>query len=482
MEIRQYLRILRRQWLLVGGVTLLVAGVVIVTSLLMTPRYSAQATVFVSTQGGASAADLNLGNNFAQQRVRSYADIALTLRVLAPAATQVGLMPEDDDLAGRVSAQIPPDTVLITLAATDENPAQAARIADAVAGSLVTTITELEAPEPGAPSPVRASIVEQAEIPTSPSSPNLVRNVSLGFLLGMLLGLGLAMLREILDTKVRTEADVRELTDATFLGGLPFDTGAPEHPLITHGDQAGIRAEPTRQLRTNLQFVEASSELKTLLVTSSIPGEGKSLTAANLAIVFAESGRKVCLVEADLRRPKATEYLGVEGAVGLTNVLIGEVTLDDVLQPWQDGGVTILAAGQRPPNPSELLGSQAMHDLLADLRTRFDVVLIDAPPLLPVTDAAVLAAACDGALLVVGSGRVDSQAVTKSLESLDKVNARVVGVVLNMASVSGSAGYYSYRYDSYSPQAKQKKGKGKGERSGTRAVVPAPREPAGRSR
>ena len=120
-----------------------------------------------------------------------------------------------------------------------------------------------------------------------------------------------------------------------------------------------------------------------------------------------------------------------------------------------------MSAGQRPPNPSELLGSQAMTHLLAELRERFDVVLIDAPPLLPVTDAAVLSAACDGALLVVGSGRVDNQAVTKSLESLAKVNARVVGVVLNMAPVSGRFGYYSYRYDTYLPDVEQRKGRGK---------------------
>ena len=472
MTVQDYLRLVRRHWVivLIGLVLGLAAGGG--GSLLISPQYQASAKLFVSTQSSGTNSDLLQGGNFAQQRVRSYADVATSPEVLAPVIDTLHLDSTPQELAGRVRAAAQTDTVLLSITTTDSSPDQAVRITDAVAAQLVATIDELERPESG-PSPVKATVVQPAATPTAPVTPDIPRNAALGGILGLLLGVGIALLRETLDTKVRTESDLRELTDTTFLGSLPFDADATKRPLVTQGEQASVRAELTRQLRTNLQFVDASSELQTLLLTSSIPGEGKSLTAVNLAIVFAETGRRVCIVEADLRRPKAAEYLGVEGGIGLTNVLVGQVGLDDVLQPWQDSSVSVLSAGHRPPNPSELLGSQAMSQLLDQLRERFDTIIIDAPPLLPVTDAAVLSTSVDGVLLVVGSGRAEGHGVTKSLEALAKVNARVVGVVLNLAKVSGRGAYYSYRYDAQPTQLlpKQRGRRGKQEPSRKRLHV-----------
>jgi succinoglycan biosynthesis transport protein ExoP len=207
------------------------------------------------------------------------------------------------------------------------------------------------------------------------------------------------------------------------------------------------RAEAFRQLRTNLQFVEVTDNGRTFVVTSSVPGEGKSTTSANLAITLAEAGSKVLLIDGDLRRPKVAEYMGIEGAVGLTDHLIGHAELDDVVQPWGGGNLEVLPAGQVPPNPSELLGSKAMIKLLADLDKKYDTVIIDAPPLLPVTDAAILAKLVSGgAIMVIGSDKITKNQLGAAITNLDTVGGRLVGIIMNLLPAKGANayGYYSY--------------------------------------
>jgi capsular exopolysaccharide synthesis family protein len=243
---------------------------------------------------------------------------------------------------------------------------------------------------------------------------------------------------------VRDEADVKRITDAAVLGGIVFDPEAGRRPLIVQADPQGARAEAFRQLRTNLQFVDVANHPRSIVLTSSIPGEGKSTTTANLAITLAAAGARIALIEADLRRPKVSEYMGLEGGVGLTTVLIGQAVLEDVLQPWGDGRLHVLPSGQVPPNPSELLGSQAMDDLLRKLEADFDMVLIDAPPLLPVTDAAVLSRLAGGAVVLIGSGRTNRDQLARSFDNLRAVDARVLGVILNLLPSRGPGGYAYY--------------------------------------
>jgi len=195
-------------------------------------------------------------------------------------------------------------------------------------------------------------------------------------------------------------------------------------------DSRSPMVESFRTLRTNLKFADVDHPPRQVVVTSAVAHEGKSTTAQNLAIALAQSGMRVCLVEADLRRPKVTENLGIEGAVGLTNVVAGEHNLQDVLVPWNRGLVTVLPAGTTPSDPASLLGSHNAQMLLQDLRQSFDFVVIDAPPLLPVSDAAVLAGETDGALLVVRHGHTKRDQVEAAIETLKAVNARLVGSVL----------------------------------------------------
>ena len=224
-------------------------------------------------------------------------------------------------------------------------------------------------------------------------------------------------------------------------------------------------------LRTNLQFVNVDSDSKVYVVTSAVPGEGKSTTTANLAITLAESGQRVILLEGDLRRPKAVSYLQLEGAVGVTTVLVGRIELENAIQGWAKN-LDVLAGGSTPPNPAELLQSQGMKRLLASLRKGYDIVLIDAPPLLPVADAALLAASSDGAILVVHHGETTKDQVAAAVGRIESVGARLIGTVINRSPIPkrGRSGYgYGYGYG-YAPEAGRSTSGGKNTRPRRREV------------
>jgi capsular exopolysaccharide synthesis family protein len=368
--------------------------------------------------------------------------------VLQPVIDSLGLQETPQQLATKVSASSDLKTVLITLSVNDGSPVQAAAIAQAVANSLIKAVDQLETPKSGGPSPVRVSVVTPATAPVAPSAPNTKINLALGLLVGLALGVGAALLRTTLDTRVRSERDLKEVTEAPVLGGIAFDPGASKDPLVTEASTHSQRAESFRQLRTNLQFAHVSHKSKTVLVTSSLPGEGKSTTATNLAIAMAESGQTVALVDADLRRPMVATYLGLESRAGLTTALIGQADVRDLMQPWGRNELHVLTSGRIPPNPSELLGSGEMGQLIQRLEQAFDAVVIDAPPLLPVTDAAVLAQQVGGVVLVVGCHTAKRPQVEKAMATLDLVDADVLGVVLNRLPTKGPDAY-SYTYYGY---------------------------------
>ena len=440
--------------MLIVGCTLLGLLTAAAGSLLVRPTYAAQTQLFVAIQSAGSVAELQQGNTFTQARVLSYVETTKTPAVLQPVIDSLGLAETPAELASRVSAGADLNTVIVTISASDDSPVQAAAIAQAVADSLISLVGDLERPDSGAPSPVKLSIVTPAVAPTSPSSPNTELNMVVGLLGGLTLGLAISILRAAVDTKVRGEPDFTRISKAPLLGWVSYDEAASSKPLLTQASPQSPRAESFRQIRTNLQFAAVNSKSKTVLVTSSVPGEGKSTTATNLAIAMAQAGQRVVLIEADLRRPMVANYLGLEGSAGLTTALVGGAALEDLLQPWGADRLHVLSAGRVPPNPSELLGSTAMAELLHELESMFDAVIIDAPPLIPVTDAAVLAQVVGGVVLVVGAGKIKTQDLEKSLASLSLVDANLLGVVLNFLPTKGPDAY-AYDYYSYESSATQ---------------------------
>jgi capsular exopolysaccharide synthesis family protein len=478
VELQDYLAVARKRWVSIIVITTIALGAAVALTLVTTPRFEARSQVFVSVRTGSTTSDLLQGSSFTQKQVKSYTDLVTSPRVLIPVIEHLNLATTPDELAKSVTASSPLDTVLINIVASDVDAQVAADLANTIAQSLATEVTALEKPE-GDVSPVQISTVRAATAPTAPATPNTKLNLALGLLLGLALAIGVAVLREVLDTRIRTEADVRQVTDASVIATITHDEDAEAHPLIVHSHPHSHRAEALRRLRTNLQFLDVAENLQTFVVTSSLPGEGKSTTTINLAITLADAGARVILVDADLRRPSVARYMDLEGSVGLTTVLIGRARLEDVIQPWGNGQLHVLASGQIPPNPSELLGSRAMATLLERLGQQYDVVLIDTPPLLPVTDAAILARVTSGALVVVSSSTLHRQQLTDSLGALETVGARVLGVVLNRVPPK-EAGSYSY-YD-YSPIDGTDPGSKGGRRTSRRAAARAERRPGGAPR
>lgn len=476
MDLKDYLRILRENWLPIVLITLLGLGLAAGATALTQPKYTASTQVFVAVGGGDSATEILQGSSFSEKRVTSYVSLAKSPRVLQPVIDELGLDTTAEELAETVTANAPLQTVLINIGATHTDPERAAQIADATAESLIRTVGEVETPEASGEPLVDLSVVDEARIPDAPSSPRTLLNLALGLVIGAALGVAYALLKTILDTRIRRREDVERITDAPVLGVVAEDRTAEDEPLLTvDASTWGPRAGSYRQLRTHLKFTNVDGGTQTVVVTSSVPGEGKTTTATNLAVMIAESGARVLIVDADLRRPRVAKTLGVEGAVGLSTILSGQIDVEDAVQVWGESGeLDVIASGEIPPNPSELLGSENMRRVLDWAQQNYDIVLLDAPPLQPVTDPTVLAAQCSGVVLVC---RVDGynhrEPLREALENLEASGARLLGLVLTRVPVKRSGyQYYDYQPDAAEPTSTRRGRRGAGsDRSRTGAAV-----------
>ncbi len=447
MSLHDYARALRKYWWIVVLTTMLAVGVGAIVTLRTPNQYASTVTFFVRTPAEQIGSAYQ-GDQFAQKRVNSYVQLAGSQRLADLIAEDTQLDLSADEISSKITAKGDLNTVLLTLTVTDTDPQRSLDIADSLSRQFVALVSQLETP-PGATTPtVSLEVTSVAALYLTPVAPRPMINLGIATLVGIAIGIALAVLREVLDTTVRSVEALRSIAGPATLAVIPYDATANSSPLIVDSHARSLRAESMRHLRTNLQFVDVDNPVRVVVVTSSVPEEGKSSTAANLALTFAEAGRKVLLVEGDLRRPRVAHYLGLEGSVGLTNVLAGQVSVDEVLQAWGRGGLTVLPSGSIPPNPSELLDSQTMRDLLAAMRKVFDLIIIDTPPLLPVTDGAIAAAHADGAIIVVRHGKTTKNQIASALRVLEAVDARLLGSVLNMVPTKGADayGYASYYY------------------------------------
>jgi polysaccharide biosynthesis transport protein len=442
VDLHDYLEVLRRRWVSVAIVALATLALSAAVTLAMTTRYTATTRLYFAVEGSESSlTDLAQGSSFAEKQMISYAEVATSPLVLDPVVDRLNLETTSTDLARTVTAVIPPDTVILEISAVDTDPRRAAAIANAIGQEVAEVAGELSPERADGSKAVQATTLAPALVPTDPSSPRSLRNLALGILLGVLLGVGTALLRNLLDTKIRSEHDVRAVTASPLLGVIGQDDKVPAHPIILREEPLSAAAESVRRLRTNLKFTDLGDHPRSIVITSAIPGEGKSTTAVNLAVAMADAGSRVILVDADLRRPSVAASMGMEGRVGLTTVLIGRAELRDVVQHWQNSTLDVLPSGRIPPNPSELLGSAAMERLLGQLTSSYDVVLLDTPPLLPVTDAAMLSSLVGGSLLVIGADRVHRPQLQQAIESLQTAGAHLHGVVVNKIARQESAAY-----------------------------------------
>lgn len=461
LDLQGFLKALARRWPTVVVCLVLAVGAALAVTSVSTPVYEARTQLFVATRTGENTIDLNQGQTFSQARVQSYAEIVRTRQVTAPVVKRLRLRTTPEELASRITAVVPLKTVLIDITVRDTEPRRAARIANTVASRFSWVVEQLETPKEPAPStlpetgdnaedaapvppvsPVSLGVTEEAVAPTSPTSPRPLLNLAAGVVGGLLLAAGLVALRETLDTTVKTSEALGAFTALPGLGTIPYDRTAPRQPLVS-ADGHSKRAEAFRKLRTNLQFSQVDDPPRIIVVTSSMPGEGKTNVAMNLARSLAEAGVSTCLVDGDLRRPCVAPAFGLVQDGGLTTVLIGQARVEDVMQQVA-GGLSVLASGAVPPNPAELLASARMKEVLRELADVYDVVIIDTAPLLPVADSMGLASLTQGALLVVRAGKTNRDQVRTATESLERVGARVLGTVFSMAPVPKGGRYGRY--------------------------------------
>jgi len=451
VDLHDAVKLIRSRWVSICVTALMSLVIAVIYTLAQTPLYEASTRLFVSASSGSpSASEVLQGMRYSQERVISYTQLIMGETLAQRTIDRLNLDMEPDELVENITARAIPDTVLIDVSILDPSPVRARDIANAVSDEFVAMARELETPTEGARPDARVVVEHRASIPAKPVIPKRVRNLATGLLVGLLLGTAVAVIRELLDNTIKSEQTLEELTGTGTVGFIPFDSKINSDPAIPfEGDNSAI-AESFRKLRTNLQFLAVDNPARVILVTSSSPSEGKTTTAINIALALAESDNNVVLVDADLRRPRLAKYLDLVGSVGLSTALSGGASLDEVLQSTRFPRLTALAAGTIPPNPSELLGSLAARRVLNDLRAKFDFVIIDSPPLLAVTDGAILAAEADGALIVVRSGRTKREQLKHSVGVLNDVNAKILGAILTMMPTRGSSAYnYSYYY-SYS--------------------------------
>ena len=290
-------------------------------------------------------------------------------------------------------------------------------------------------------------IVDLAEVPRSPASPNKPANLILGVFGACLFSSALVFFFEYFDDRIKSPAEIKSHLGLPFLGMVPAlaESADGASPLLNKGVQPGF-GEAIRTVRTNVLFSSTVDGGQSLVITSSGPGEGKTVVASNLAMALAQTGQRVLLIDADMRRPRVHEVVGLRQEPGLSNVLTGDARMSDAVREIEKTGLSVLPAGHTPPNPAELLGSKRFEDLIATLKGQFAWVVIDTPPVMAVTDAPIVAHIADGVLFVVGSEMTSRSVAQTAVEQLVNADARLVGAVLNRVDLEHNGYYYSQYY------------------------------------
>lgn len=444
-RLRDMLLAFKRNWWIPVGLALAIATLSLIVCMFQTPVYRSTATLYVTSGTESDAQSAYQGSLASQQRVSSYAQLVTSENIIDSALASANIGMSKDDVRSAISATTTPGTVLLVISAEDANPERAALLANSVSRAMSSYVTDLERPSAGGPPLAKLTVVSPAIAEAEPISPRTLRNVLLGGIMGFLLGFVVVLVRMRFDTKIRTEGDLLAGAAVPVLAEVPASNDVDAGGVIDfkHGGSAG--AEAYRRLRTSLSFTDVDRPARKLLMTSANQGDGKTTTCLNLASSLVEAGFSVVVVDGDLRRPMVAARAGASGAVGLTDVLRGTASLVDAIQSSRLPGLSVIASGPVPPNPSELLGADRAGELFEQLSETFDFVLIDSPPVLPVSDAQVLARWADGVLVVALSNRTRLPEFKTALARLGSARARLLGTVLNGVSIHSG----SYRYGVY---------------------------------
>ncbi len=417
------------QWLqiVLAGFIGAAAGFAIASA--QSATYQAKMSFFVSAASDTDAAANAQAGSIAQQLVKSYPNLVNSGQVTSAVSSRVpDLKLSATDLQNDVSAAVPLDTAVLNVTVTSSTAADAKRVADGYADVLPGFLQRLQGANTPS-SPIVVTLTQPPTLPDSAASPNKQLDLVLGALVGLAVGLAWVLLRAARDEKVRS------VDEAAAAAGVPALVEIPRgrvggSTVLVGASAVTAQGEAYRHLRTSVQV--KPGDHRCIVVASARPAEGRTSTAANLAVALATAGRQVILIDGDLRRPSLSDEFGYSRAPGLADVLLGQVRLEDGLRRWRDDiALSVLPAGSSTSGASELLSSPALTEVLRSCRERADVVIVDTPPLLAVTDAAVIAAVADSAILVVHQGETDADEVARSAARLREVGANLRGVVVN---------------------------------------------------
>jgi capsular exopolysaccharide synthesis family protein len=318
-------------------------------------------------------------------------------------------------------------------------------------------------------------VVDPAETPKNPAKPRLMLNLLLSCLVGLMLGVGLSFFMEYIDNTIKTPADLKQYFNLPYLGPVPnfeIKEDVPGNDLIILTSPKSSSSEAFRGLRTNILFSSAKHVPQVILVTSSAAQEGKTLISSNLAVAMAQGGVRTLILDCDMRRPRMNKIFGLPRDPGMSNILVGESSWEDLVRPTPVDKLWFIPSGPIPPNPAELVSSDLMEDLVGQLRGRYDRIIIDSPPVTAVTDSVALSRLVDGLVLVIKTGVTSRDIINSTVRALKEINAKILGVVLNDIPV-GKDSYYYYQYHYYYyGDDKDKKHKKKGRRHSRPETAP----------
>lgn len=447
MTVLDFLRLTRKNWvILLAGV--LLGAVAMFGYTAVQPRvYVANSSGYVVANGTNGFMDAMSGNEAASSKARSFIPLLTSRAVFEQIAADPGIDLGGQPLDGRLSAWVAEGSTLLEVAASASTPEAAAALADGALAAVAAVVENIEAEVGAESSTILVVPLENAILPSAPTSPNLISNLALGCGAGLVLAYLFIFIRRAADVRIRNAADL-----AKAAGGAGTLGRIPKSDQLIGDKRADVDADPRaaeafRRLRTNLRFSSIDQRVCSVAITSANAAEGKTTVATLLAMVIARSGQPTVLIDADLRRPTVADALGIDGSVGLSEVLSGQVSVMDALRQTDTPGLLVLPAGNVPPNPSEMVGSASMKSLIDALADEY-FVIIDAPPVLPVTDAALLSMAVDGTILIAMANKTHKEDVSLARDMLDQVHSRVLGTVLNRVSPRDAGEGYAYQQNS----------------------------------
>lgn len=445
MELKEFFYIVRKRLFSILLITLTVTlATGVVSYFVIKPKYKVDISVIIGKTENKINSSAPTYNDVMmyQTMVKTYSKLTKSRIVAENVINELNLKSmKVSDLLSMITVTQDIDTQFLTITVVSKDPEQAMNIANQFAKSLKKVSIKINEVD-------IVKLIDEAQLPTIKDSPKPALNIAIACFLGIMISIGLVFLLEYLDNTIKTKEDVEKVVKLPVIGTITLneikDNANMQKKTAAIKKLKSQISEQFRTLRTNIRFSSLGDEIKSIIVTSSLPGEGKSTVISNLALAMASSGKKVVIMDCDFRKPNIHKRFSLSNSKGLTNILVQDKKLEEIIIATDVTNLYVLTSGPIPPNPSELLGSNNMKTILNDLINIFDIVLIDTPPILTITDAQILSALSQGTIIVSSYGKTEKNELLSAKENIDKVGGKILGVVINKIPEKNNGQYGDY--------------------------------------